>query len=167
MAIMTIAGLASFREGTRIHTVESATERLRQLFSQAKVNAASGKKDCTTCGATGACGTGDLPLQGWSVNVDNTTSPVSATIQGLCGSNQYPSLPLPTPFLTKTELVPNGLTVTMLKGATNIGPTPILFRPFGGGVVPEVNSATVYTFNIADQWGHSDSFTIDGSGEVQ
>lgn len=162
MALVTLAVVTNYSGSTRRQTVVGAAEEIRTAFFQARANAASGRKDCGTCGAAGGvCGTGDSPLQGWEVNVSTTTNPVAYTVRGVCSPLPYPT-GVPTPFLTKSESLPTGVTVTVAGGVM-----PVLFRPVGGGLYPPLPAAGAMTLTFSDAYGNSSTVSVNGAGEVR
>ena len=138
--------------------VSTGADRLEQIFSQAKDNAQSGKKDCTAC----ACNTaGELPLIGWRVNVTNGGG--TYTVEGVCSATDYPG-GAPVFFYSHTENFPAGVKAVL----SPVPAFPVMFRTGGQGIYPPLSGSNVIKVTVSGASGTTaKTFTINGAGGIQ
>ncbi|TSC87467.1 MAG: coagulation factor 5/8 type domain-containing protein [Microgenomates group bacterium Gr01-1014_16] len=148
MLILLTAASSGLSNANKRQTLDQVTENVRQAFFQARTNAQAGKKDCTACGATGACGTGDAPLDGWRVTI---VDPDTYRVEGVCGAN--------TAFSTRNYDLPSGITMVGSK-------TSVTFKPVGLGTdLGPGEVMTVAVYRTSGDTG-TKSFQVNPAGEV-
>ncbi len=170
IAIFSTTGMVSFQQTTKRHNVENAISRIRLNYTSAKANSLSGKKNCQACGAAlssgYACGTGDMPLLGWEVNLDVTSPTKTYSVSGVCGNTTDPQN-------TSTRFVMDGTTIpteTLPSNLNYVITSPVsarrvVFRPSGGGIYPVISNTSVITITVTDGT-NSRKFTINGAGVI-
>jgi len=154
--------VVSFTATSRRERVTNTADRVRQLLQQAKSNAQHGVKDCLACGAaSGVCGQGDVPLQGWRVTFNTLGGPPhSVTLEGWCSAAPYPAAG--TVFSSRTEMLPDGVEMTTTGHLVSV-----LYRARGGGIsasnaIPDGNSRTI---NLT-QGPDSSAVMINSAGDI-
>lgn len=141
--LIVVSGVAyGFSGANKLQTRDAAAERLRQAMLQARSNAQAGKKDCQVCGAaSGICGDGDVPLDGWEVDV----TAGSFSVYGVCGART---------FSNHTESLPQGVTASL----TGDNSTNLVFKPLGGTNLTTTRTVAVSVSGVTDK--HFDVYTI-------
>lgn len=139
LGLLTGGVLVSYQRTSARQTIEMASQKLRQVYTSARANALSGKKD------TAACGT--VPLDGWVVNLNAASAPVTYSVYGVCGATTFPNP-------AAVESLPAGVTVV-----TN--DTQMMFRPLNRGT----DSTVITTVTLTNVGGVS-TFAISAAGEL-
>jgi prepilin-type N-terminal cleavage/methylation domain-containing protein len=147
MSGLTLAGYAKYNQKQKAVT---AAARIKQVFKEAKSDAAAHKIDCEVCGGIDkTCdGNNDTPLTGWNVTI---TSPTSYRIRGICGAAAIF-------FMSRSEVF-EGVTIS------TVGSNNVTFKPGGQGTNLPVASMSV---TVRQSNGtNPQTFTIFRSGEIQ
>lgn len=154
MTAMSGVMMAQYNQYNRRQTIESVTDRMAQVFTEAKVNALSGKKDCYVCGGTDyQCNNqNDNPLLGWRVQINPPGVTRGYRIQGICTDISGAEVP----FMIREQQFPDNVDISTLSE------TEVTFYPLNGGT--DLNESLYVT--VTGNSGETSEFMVSQGGEV-
>lgn len=152
MLTLLTTAIAGFTTYNRKQKAKAAIERYRQVLTEAKANAMSGKKDCVVCGGADFECNGmadDINLIRWMVSLTDSGNKV--VIKGVCQGNRY--------FMERVEDLP--ARVHRPVAGMGLAYPDIGFQPDGS----RANPTTSYNL-VSDYPGGMYSVQVLGSGVI-